>query len=153
MAAAVVVNQEHGIMAAKSIAIILLAVLSFISIGCEKDIVERPIDSEILIEAKEENGSIFILAETVKLYPQSSYVIDFNTRTDEPVLIVRFKSIKYLGGGLDVIWPAKCEIELGTLEKSSYPIRFNLDGVSTEGILSTEPLKLEISETSKVKLK
>lgn len=131
----------------------LLIVLFTLTYSCKKNVYEQPIDSEILVEAVERDGSIHILAETVKNYPYLNYPIEYSDRKLASSVTIKFKYIGEIEGGFTALGPATCEVNLGTLDKESYSVKFKLDGETTEGTLFTNPLKLEISETSNVRMK
>jgi hypothetical protein len=122
-------------------------------ISCEKNVYEKPIDSDILLEVVEKSGSVHLLAETVKEYGCLGYIIDYSQRRLGSNITIKFKYIEEPDGCLTAIGPATCDINLGELDNGEYSIKFKLNGETSEGEILSDPLRLEISESGNVKLK
>lgn len=120
--------------------------------SCKKNIYESPIDSEIIVNAVEIDGSIHILASTEKLYPSTGFTICNSKSKTGSKISIKFKHIEEPEAGFTVLAPATCEIDLGNLDESEYSMKFKLNGQTTSAILHTNPLKIEMSEAGNVKL-
>lgn len=121
--------------------------------GCEKNVYEKPIDSDIRVELEEQNGSVYLFAETTKLYALGGYSIKYAVWKLGAQINVKFNYIRDIEYGTTAPAPAICYINLGKLGNEEYTIKFKLNGETTEGKILKDPLRLEIPEPKNVKLK
>ena len=136
----------------KIIAFSLLAISLLIS--CEKDSVEKTIDSDILISARLEDQKVFIDAETEKKFPCINYSIDYSSQKEEKTITINFIDIVKPGGCYTALGPAKANIDLDELDQGNNTIIFKLDGVKTEVRLNVNAiLSLEIIKAGNVRIK
>lgn len=125
----------------------------FLSYSCRKDKVQNSIDSNILVSAEKENNHVIIRAETEKEYSTSGYQIIYDLEIVGNELTIEFKEIKEPNFALQVITPAKCNINLGNLNTQNYDLIFQLNGNKTSGILivSNNNVEMSIETGSNVK--
>lgn len=121
--------------------------------GCEKNVYEKPIDSDIRVALEEQNGSVYLFAETTKFYGLTGYSIKYAVWKLGAQITVKFNYIRDIESGPAAPAPAICYINLGKLGNEEYTIKFKLNGETTEGKILKDPLRLEIPEPKNVKLK
>lgn len=129
-------------------------VASMLLLGCEKEIPEKSIDSDILVSAKYKNGKVCIEAETEKKFQCINYTIKNSTLREEKTIAIDFMDVSILGICLIAFGPAKAEIDLDELELGDYVLKFVLDGIYTDAKLKVDSqVTLELIKAGNVKLK
>jgi hypothetical protein len=123
-------------------------------ISCEKDSVEKTIDSDILVSARLEDEKIFIDAETEKEFPCINYLIEYSFQKEEKNITIDFIDIVKPGGCYTALGPAKANVELDKLDHGDYSLILKLDGVITEMQLKVNTvLSLEIINAGNIRIK
>lgn len=128
----------------------LVATVAFAA--CKKGVLERPIDSNILVQSSLDDGNVLIECETEKSYPTIVNRIDYSDSKLGKTINIRFKSI-LATGMLDAIGPAAVDVDLGTLDQGEYTVNFKLNGETTEATLTVgDTVALEMSTGGNVRL-
>lgn len=134
--------------------ILYLAVLILLISSCNKDYEVQSIDTDLLVSAGLENEKIGLGIESERMYPTSGHEITYSDKIRKNEIYIKFKNINAPAGGLTVLAPATCSIDLGELEKGEYKITFELNKKKTNGkLIVGSNAELTIESDSNVKLK
>lgn len=129
-------------------------IISLVLLGCNKEIPEKRIDSDILVSAKYKNGKVCIEAETEKNFQCINYTIKNSIHQEEKIITIDFTDVAILGIRLIAFGPAKAEINLDELELGDYVLKFVLDGITTKAELKVDSqVSLELLKAGNVILK
>lgn len=123
-------------------------------LGCRKQVYEKPIDSDILVNAKQESGEAIILCETAIHYPCMNYPIEYSDRRLGKTITIRFTKIPEIDLCLTAPGPAMTSINLGKLDDGEYEVKFKLNGETTEAsLVVADSIELKIASPKNVRLK
>tara|TARA_R110002072_G_scaffold302060_2_gene483636 strand:- start:64989 stop:65405 length:417 start_codon:yes stop_codon:yes gene_type:complete len=124
---------------------ILFILTAVVILGCKKEETTIAIDSKILVELrKDANDNYQIIATTEKTYPYSNYPILFSKTKVGSTITVKFKKISTGETLLPAFGPAKATIDFKNLTKNSYRVKFELNGKTTEGTLTINPMSIKL---------
>lgn len=131
----------------------LLFVVLILS-GCKEEKIDLDIESDILIERRVLNGKPELVASTVEQMGCANFKIKYSIQRDQDQLVIRFEEIIFEDFVcLTAIGPAMAILRLDEIPAGEYQVRFLLNGETTRGTLSTQPLALDIKPGGNVRLK
>jgi hypothetical protein len=129
-----------------------LFLLMLTLVGCKEEVNTNDIESDILIEARTIVGRNELVAHTEESMPCANYKIRHSIDRKSSRLEIHFKDILIPELCLTAFGPASTIISLGTIPSGNYEVRFFLNGETTRGTLTTQPLALEIESGGNVRL-
>lgn len=130
---------------------LILFMLTIVS--CKEDVNTNDIESDIFIEARNIVGRNELVAQTEESMPCANYKIRHSIDRKSSRLEIHFKDILIPELCLTAFGPASTIISLGSIPSGNYEVRFLLNGETTRGTLTTQPLALEIESGGNVRLK
>lgn len=134
--------------------ILYLAVCFFLIASCNKDYEVQNIDTDLLVSAGVVNDKIGLGVESERMYPTPGHEITYCEKVRKKEIYVKFKKINSPAGGLTVLAPATCSIDLGELENGEYKITFELNKKKTYGkLIVGSNVELTLDSGSNVKPK
>lgn len=134
--------------------ILYLAALFFLISACNKDYEVQNIHSDLLVSAGVVNDKVGFGIESERMYPTPGHEITYCDKVRKNEIYVKFKKINAPAGGLTVLAPATCSIDLGQLENGEYKITFELNKKKTNGkLIVGSTVELTIDSGSNVKPK
>ncbi len=130
----------------------ILTVLILLS-GCKSQETHQSIESDVLVKAWVEDDQFFILASTATELPCFNYEMAYSSEIKGTSIQIRFKHINDIEVCLRALGPATARIPLTVLPNRTYDVTFILNGETTRGTLTTNPLLLELEPDSNVRTK
>ena len=132
----------------------IIASVIFLSVGCKKGYELEDINSDITVESFQEDGKVYIHAETEEGFSCSNYMISYKLKENNSGYTVKFKKVIVTDVCFSPAANAYAYIDLGEISEGQYKIEFKLNGNSTEGILHVnDSTRLEIATENGVKIK
>ncbi len=135
--------------------LLLISGLALLILGsCQKDPVEKKLDTDILVSAEMDEQNVVVVAESEVVYPCCSHQVSYTLQKKGQTYIIKFTDIPESLGGIMMPDRARARIEIGRLSAANYPVIFELNGSQTNATLVVDTAAtIQIRQLGNVRVK